>query len=230
MKLKAARRMPLAVLLLVSAGAIGYGLWQGVLPESLLLDYHHALQGYAEEALFRTALVYLLCFALVVSLALPGGTVMSLAGGYLFGPLFGTGLAIIGATLGAVLTLAVVNTSFGEEMQRLSEGYFTRIRRAFFRAPVRYLLLLRLVPVFPFFAVNIALALLGVRLFTFTWTTILGLVPTTLAFTLIGHGMDEQLERGRLPGREMLFEPVFLVPFAALAILLLFGFLLRRWL
>ncbi len=228
MNITVARRVPLLLLLLASAGAFGYGLWQGMLPGSVLLDYHHSLQAHTEAAFVRTALAYVVVFMLVVVLALPGGAVMSLSGGYLFGPTLGTGLAICGATLGAVLTLAVINSSLRDVAMRLSEGYFTRIRRAFYQAPVRYLLLLRLVPVFPFFAVNIALALLGVRLSTFTWTTVVGLVPSTLAFTIIGHGMGDQLERGELPGREVLLEPVFLGSIAVLVLLLTLALVLRR--
>jgi uncharacterized membrane protein YdjX (TVP38/TMEM64 family) len=212
----------------VVAVAVVAAMRAGLLPADVLLERHRSLQAAVDQAPLLSALAFEVFYVLVIALALPGGTVLSLAAGYLFGPAAGTGVALAGATLGAMASLVIVRGLAGDWFRRrLGEGY-ERIRALFLRAPVRNLLLLRLIPIFPFFAVNVGVALLGVRTRLFLWTTVLGVLPSTIAYAAIGAGLGEPLSQGRLPGPELLLEPAVLWPSLALAMLVLLAGRLRR--
>ena len=90
------------------------------------------------------------------------------------------------------------------------------------------MLILRLVPVVPFFLANILPALVGVRLFNFIWTTIIGIIPGGIVFTWIGVGVGEVFDRNEYPNFELLFSPVILGPILGLVALLLLPIILRR--
>lgn len=172
--------------------------------------------------------VFVLFYAAVILLALPGGTVLSLAAGYLFGPFWGTVLALAGATLGALGTLFVVRFLAADLLLSILGQRFETMQKLFLANPVRNLLLLRLIAVFPFFAVNIAAALLGVRARQFLWTTALGILPSTVGFAVIGSGLGSQLDTGRLPGPGILLDPAIFWPGLFLIVLVLLASCLRR--
>ena len=93
---------------------------------------------------------------------------------------------------------------------------------------ISIMLTLRLVPVVPFFLANILPALVGVRLFNFIWTTIIGIIPGGIVFTWIGVGVGEVFDRNEYPNFELLFSPVILGPILGLVALLLLPIILRR--
>ena len=201
---------------------------EGLLPAELLVHQHHLLQNLVGNAPLLSALAFVFFYAMVIALAIPGGTVLSLAAGYLFGPLAGMALALAGATLGAMITLLTIRLMGAERLlHRLGERFF-RIQKLFLAEPVRNLLLLRLIPLFPFFAVNITVAILGVRTRLFLWTTVVGILPSTAAFTFIGSELGTQLEEGHLPGAEILLNPMIVWPTLLLVSLLLLASRLRK--
>lgn len=210
------------------AVAVLVALYAGLLPADLLLQRHRSLQAAVEQRPALSALAFVTFYALVIALALPGGTVLTLGAGYLFGPVAGTGVALSGATLGATASLLLVRGLAGGFFRDRVGARLARIRRVVLAAPVRNLLLLRLVPIFPFFAVNVGLALLGVRTRLFVWTTALGVLPSTVAYASIGAGLGGPLAQGRLPGLELLLEPAVLWPSLVLAGLVLLAGRLRR--
>lgn len=226
-------RPRLWILALVGGLAVGalilIGRWGGG-PEQLLVDYHERIAQWVADYPVWAALVYVTVFASVVLLALPGGTIMSLSGGYLFGVTGGVCLAISGATLGAMATLCVVHSALGAWLRERVSGRYALLRRVFLSNTVRYLLILRLIPVFPFFAVNIAAAVLGVRPGVFLWTTIVGLLPSTVVFAALGQGLGKTLSQDEVPGVEVLLEPWLLWPSLVLVALLLVAGHLRTWL
>jgi uncharacterized membrane protein YdjX (TVP38/TMEM64 family) len=222
------RRYLILAVLALAAALFLLVLETGILPSRLLLERHQDLRNLIARDPVVSAFAFVLFYALVITLAIPGGTILSLAAGYLFGPLTGIILALCGATIGAMLTLFLVRSFAGDLFRRRIGGRLARIREVFLSDPARHLLLLRLIPLFPFFAVNIAIALLGVRPVLFLWTTALGILPATTAYAFIGSGLGEQLERGHLPGAELLLEPLILLPALILVVLLLLAGRLRR--
>jgi uncharacterized membrane protein YdjX (TVP38/TMEM64 family) len=138
--------------------------------------------------------LYMLVYAGVVALSLPGGLVMTLTGGLLFGWKIGAPATVVAATAGATLLFLIAKTSFGEVISARAGPWLVRLRDGFAENALSYMLFLRLVPIFPFFIVNLAPALLGVPLSTFVLGTFIGIIPATIAFSVAGAGLGSVVE------------------------------------
>ncbi len=161
-----------------------------------LAQHRETLSGFVARNFLLAALAYVVAYAVAVALSFPGAVILTLTGGFLFGAVFGTLLTVLGATIGATLVFLFARTIFGENAldrfgapaQRLAEG----IRRN----AASYLLVLRLVPLFPFFLVNLVPAFVGVRLPVYVLTTFFGIMPGTAVFSLAGAGLGSILDAG----------------------------------
>jgi uncharacterized membrane protein YdjX (TVP38/TMEM64 family) len=139
-------------------------------------------------------LVYMLIYALVVAFSLPGGLLMSVMGGFLFGSILATVLVAFSATVGAVLVFLAARTILGDQLRSKVSGKLHLLEAGFRRNAFNYLLILRLVPLFPFFLVNLVPAFLGVPLRTYVIATFLGIIPASFVFTQFGTGLGSILE------------------------------------
>jgi len=161
-----------------------------------LAQHRETLSGFVARNFLLAALAYVVAYTVAVALSFPGAVILTLTGGFLFGAVFGTLLTVLGATIGATLVFLFARTIFGENAldrfgapaQRLAEG----IRRN----AASYLLVLRLVPLFPFFLVNLVPAFVGVRLPVYVLTTFFGIMPGTAVFSLAGAGLGSILDAG----------------------------------
>ncbi len=221
----------LAPLLLLVA--IGVWLWQSGLGGELSWDSlarHQArlLSAVGANPLLAGAL-YVAFYALLVALSVPEGAVVTAAGGLLFGTLVGGALAVVGATIGAVILFLVARTAFAEVMARRARGLIERIRPRLQRDGFSYLLALRLVPAVPFWLVNLGAALCGMRLFPYAAATALGIIPATFVFAWIGEGLGSVLAAGGKPDLTLIFSPRILGPLLALAALALMPVWARRF-
>ena len=174
---------------------------------------------------FVAALTYVAVYGIVVSLSVPGGAVLTIAGGFLFGTWLGAVCAVIGATLGATAIFLAARAGLGGLAQRA--GPFVGRLEAGFRADAfSYLLVLRLVFIFPFWLVNLVPALVGVRLPTYVLATFLGIIPATFVYASLGNGLGSVVED---PGLGVLLRPSILVPIVGLAFLALIPVGYKRW-
>jgi len=170
-------------------------------------------------------LVYTAAYAVLVALSVPGGAVLTIAGGFLFGTWLGTLCAMTGATLGAIGIFLAARAGLGGLAQRA--GPLVGKLEAGFRADAfNYLLVLRLVPIFPFWLVNLVPALVGVKLRTYALATFLGIIPGTLVYASLGNGLGSVVEE---PDLGIVFRPSVLVPIIGLAILALVPVGYKRW-
>jgi uncharacterized membrane protein YdjX (TVP38/TMEM64 family) len=128
-------------------------------------------------------------YAGAVALSLPGGLVFSLACGLLFGRTVGTAVAVAAATLGATLVFMAARYLFADAARRRLGAAGERINAGFTRHAFSYLLFLRVVPLFPFFLVNLAPALTTVPLSTYAAATLIGIVPGTFAYVNLGQAL-----------------------------------------
>jgi uncharacterized membrane protein YdjX (TVP38/TMEM64 family) len=134
--------------------------------------------------------VYGLVYVLVIALSLPGGLVLTLLGGFLFGWVVGSVVTVFAATLGACCVFLVARTSLGTFLSDRAGPALQRLSRGFREDAVSYLLFLRLVPLFPFWLVNLAPSLVGVPFRVYALTTLVGIVPATVAFAIAGASLD----------------------------------------
>lgn len=213
------RTLPLALLILCCVGTVSWWLSSGVSPETLFLTHYPKLQLLTQEHAVLAALAYTLAYLLLVVFGIPGGLVMSLAGGFLFGAYLGCLLSITGATLGAMIIWGILRLSVGDRFEHPQSGLYAKIHKGFMRSPVLYLLLMRSTPFFPFMAVNIVAAGVGIRFRTYVWTTFFGLIPEALVFTSLGSELETQLAQGHLPGMEVLLNPAIYLPILLLVLL-----------
>lgn len=173
----------------------------------------------ANPALSRGA--YAAMYFLAIAFSLPVGVVLTIGGGMVFGLLEGTVLTVLAATAGALAVFLAARTAVGDSLRRRAGPFAARLEAGFRENALSYLLVLRLVPLFPFWLVNIVPALLGVSTGTYALGTLLGIIPGTFVFVSVGNGLDTIIDQGRLPGIEIFLEPSVLIPLAGLTLLAL---------
>ncbi len=226
----AARRAPLSPRrLALIAGAVGLvGLAIYALRDTLtfetLRENRETLLAWRDANYMLAALGYMLVYVTVIALSLPGGAVMTLTGGFLFGLLPGTAMTVLAATTGATLIFLAAKAGFGDALHRRitaenSGGVLKRLEAGLRKNAFNYLLMIRLVPAFPFWLINLAPAFLGIRLRTYVAATFLGIIPGTAVYTWIGAGLGEVFARGEEPDFGIIFDPVILGPILGLAAL-----------
>jgi uncharacterized membrane protein YdjX (TVP38/TMEM64 family) len=164
--------------------------WHRYLTFKTIGTNYQALQDFISANLAAALLIYILVYATVVALSLPGGLVMTVTGGLLFGWLTGGLATLVGATAGATLIFLIAKSSLGETLAAKAGPWIGRLREGFKENALNYLLFLRLVPVFPFWLVNLAPAVLGVPLGTYVLGTFIGIIPGTFAIASAGAGLD----------------------------------------
>ena len=188
-----------------------------------------ALVEWREENVVRAALVYLAGYALVVAFSVPGAVWMTISGGFVFGTVPATLLTTVAATVGATAIFVAARTSLRDVLRARAGGWLKRVDREFEEGEISFLLIIRLVPVVPFFIANLAPAFLNVRPVNFVWTTFVGIVPGTAVFAALGAGLGGVLDRGERPDLGVVFAPYVLGPLLGLAALAALPVVVRKW-
>ena len=221
------RFAPLAVLALAIVLAFAFDLDRFVSFEALSEHREH-LVGFVDRHAVLAPVLYVALYALVVALSIPGGVILTITGGFLFGPWLGTGLVVIGATAGATLVFLIARTALGDLLKARAGPRIKRMEAGFREDAFNYLLVLRLIPIFPFWLVNIVPAFLGVSARVYVLATFLGIIPGSFVFASVGNGLGAVLEAGGRPDLGILFEPEVLLPIAGLALLAILPVLYRK--
>ena len=187
------RYLPLAVM--IAAALFGYAMgWHRYLSLEHLATHYGYLRATIAANFWASLLLYMLIYIAVIALSLPGGAIATLAGGILFGWLWGGSATVIAATIGASIVFWIVQTSLGRLLAERAGPWLQRLRSGFEQNALNYMLFLRLVPAFPFFVVNVVPALLGVRFRTYLIGTLVGILPATYAFSYFGSGLGLAIE------------------------------------
>jgi uncharacterized membrane protein YdjX (TVP38/TMEM64 family) len=187
------RLWPLLVLIAATAFVFAMG-WHRYLTIEALAENREALRAYIGANMLLSLAIFIAVYAAAVALSLPGGAVLTLAGGLLFGWLLGGIASIFGATIGASIVFLIARSALGDLLAARAGPFLSRFREGFQEDAFSYLLFLRLVPIFPFWLVNLAPSLLGVSFGTYVATTFLGIIPGTFAYALAGNGLDSVIE------------------------------------
>ena len=222
------RRFWLAGLVLGVIAAIHASGLPGWLTLDTLKTHRQDIMAFVGDHYSLSALAYIGLYVLVVALSLPSAVLLTLTGGFLFGAVAGTIFTVIGATLGAILVFIFAKTMMGDNALAHFGRSGAKLARAIEANAWTYLLALRLLPLFPFFLVNVIPAFAGVRLGTFAITTFFGIMPATFIFSLSGAGLGEVLDRGGGLTLESIFTPQILAALGGLALLTLATIPLKR--
>ncbi|MBT5416284.1 MAG: TVP38/TMEM64 family protein [Rhodospirillaceae bacterium] len=213
------RFLPLAILVLGFVAFFALGL-DTYISLDALREHREALQHWVAEGPVAAALLYILIYAAMTAFSVPGGLLLTIAGGFLFGTLPGTAYAVLGATAGAVAVFLAARSAFGDFLRRrIKADMVRRMEEGFRRNALSYLLVLRLVPLFPFWMVNLVPAFLGVNLRTYLIGTFLGIIPGGFVYASVGNGLGAVFDAGGTPDLGIIFEPEILIPIIGLALL-----------
>jgi len=217
-------------LTLLGVGLIGFfasGLQRYVTFEALA-NHRAMLLACVASQPFVAPLIYVLTYIVAVAFSLPGGTILTLTGGFLFGAIAGGVFAMIGATIGATALFMAARTALGGLLRAKAGPALQRMEAGFRRDAFNYLLVLRLVPLFPFFLVNLVPAFLNVPLRIYVLATVIGIIPATFVFASLGSGLGAVFDEGRTPNLGLVFTAPILFPILGLAALALIPVVYRR--
>ena len=222
------RLSPLLLLLVGSAAFIYFDLGTWLNLERIYTN-RQMLQQWITAAGIFAPLVYALIYALCTAFSIPGAVILTIAAGFLFGVLVSTVTVVIGATLGATLIFLAVRFGLGDTLMRKAGPRIQKLQQGFQQDALNYLLILRLIPLFPFWLVNIAAAMIGVPLGTYFFATLIGIIPGTFVYCLLGNGIGALLEAGQEPNLGIIFQPGILAPILGLAALSLLQVIYKRF-
>lgn len=163
-------------------------------PEYLSLESLGRYKGQIFE-LYNTQtiafiLLFTLAYVLSTAFALPTGAALTLAGGFFMGTIAASISVVIGATIGATILFIAAKTTLGEPLQKKVGKYAPKFKASMEDNAFEYLLFLRFVPIFPFFAVNILPSLFNISLRTFFTSTFIGIIPGTTIYCYIGSTLS----------------------------------------
>jgi uncharacterized membrane protein YdjX (TVP38/TMEM64 family) len=178
----------IAVVVLAIIGYVAIGR-TGISLEALV-RHRMVIDAFITEHRVLAVLAYIGLYTIAVALSVPGAAFLTVSGGFLFGVVAGGSAAVIGATMGATLIFLVARSALGEPLLRRAGPRAVKLAHGFRDDAFSYLLFLRLVPVFPFFLVNLVPAFAGVRLAPFVAATALGVIPAAFVYAFAGTGLD----------------------------------------
>jgi len=154
------------------------------------LDYvkeqQHTLQEYYEQNTFLVLSVFGLVYVLVTALSLPAAAALTLLGGALFGLPVGLVIVSFASTIGATLAFLMARFVARDYIQKNYIKQLAKINAGFEREGAFYLFALRLVPAFPFFMINVVMAMMPIRTWTFYWVSQLGMLLGTAVYVYAG--------------------------------------------
>ncbi|SCZ34200.1 TVP38/TMEM64 family protein [Afifella marina] len=211
----------IVVLLLLLFYAGGF---QEFLSLGALQEESEALKGFVDDRLALAGLLYVIVYITLVAVSFPGASIVTIAGGLLFGWILGGALSAVGATIGACIIFLIARTSFGTVLARRAGPRLKRLQSGFQEDAFHYLLFLRLAPIFPFWVINLAPALFAMRLGPYALATFLGILPGTFAYSYFGEGVGTALDE-----EGPVFSTQLLLGFAVLALAALLPIMLKRW-
>ncbi|MGH6919037.1 MAG: TVP38/TMEM64 family protein [Geminicoccaceae bacterium] len=225
---RAIRRLfPLAVLLAAIGVFFALGLHHYLSFETLH-QHRDQLLTLVEQHPVLAPLAFTAVYAAVIALSVPGGAILTIAGGFLFGIVPATLYVLVGATIGATIVFLIARTALGDALRAKAGPRIRRMEEGFREDALSYLLVLRLIPIFPFWLVNIVPAFLGVPLRTYVLGTLVGIIPGSFVYASVGNGLGAVFDAGQTPDLAVIFEPAILLPIVGLAVLALLPIAYRR--
>ncbi len=221
------RFVPLGVLIVALVLFIALGGWR-YLNFAALAKNREWLCGAVAQGGAKAALGFIFAYAGLVALSLPLGALLTIIGGYLFGPWLGGAYAVIGATLGATVVFLAARAGLAGLAARAGP-WVRRFESGFRRNGLNYLLVLRLIPIFPFWLVNLGAGAVGLRLWVYVFGTFIGIIPVTFIYASLGNGLGTLVEEGRPPDLAIVYRPSVFLPILGLAVLALLPVIYKRW-
>jgi len=212
------RWLPL-ICILLGIGAVFYFHLYELLTLPTLKQYHQQIILWTTQHYWLAVFYFCAVYIITIALSIPGATVLTLASGFIFGIVMGTILVVISATLGASVVFFATHTAFRETLMARAGPWLKRFAQELQTNAVSYLLFVRLIPIFPFWLINIVAGLLNVRFIVFFLTTLIGIMPASLIYVAIGSGLHEIFAVNKAVDFHIIFKANILLPLVGLAVL-----------
>ena len=180
-------KISIAISITLAIGAFFYFDLGRFLSLAALKHNRDNLLAFTEANYAGTAALFVLCYIAVTGLSLPGGVILTLAGGFLFGTIFGTLLVNLGATSGATLAFLAARYLLRDWVERKFGKWLEPLQQGFAKDAFSYLVTLRLIPLFPFFAVNLVSGLTRMNVGSYVAATALGIIPGSFVYAYAGR-------------------------------------------
>lgn len=222
------RHLPLLAILVVAI--IGYFTLGDLLSFQTLADNREALLAFRDAHYLLTLGLFMAVYVVIVGFSLPGATIATLTGGFLFATFPGALYNVTATTLGATGIFLAARWGLGARLgDRLehSQGMVKKIKDGIDENQWSMLFLIRLVPAVPFFVANLVPAFLEVPVHRYVISTFLGIIPGAVVYTSVGAGLGEVFERGETPDLGIIFAPHVILPILGLAALSALPILLK---
>lgn len=219
---KGGRSRYIPLIVIVAAALVGLFTLGDYLSFETLRDNRAELLAFRDDQYLATVVVFIAAYVGIVAFSLPGATVATLTGGFLFATFPGALFNVLAATIGASAIFLAARWGLGDRLGaklEVGEGRIKRIKDGIDENQWAMLFLIRLVPAVPFFVANLLPAFLEVPLYRFVVTTFLGIIPGAVVFTSIGAGLGEVFARGETPDLGVIFELHILLPILGLCAL-----------
>ena len=187
-----------------------------------LRDNREMLIAYRDAHYALAVVVFMAIYVVIAGFSLPGATIATLTGGFLFGTFPGVLFNVGAASIGATVVFLAARWGLGDRLAAkmdASEGKVKAIKDGIDENQWSMLFIIRLVPLVPFFVANLIPALVGVSLWRYVVSTFIGIIPGGLVYTSVGAGLGEVFARGETPDLGIIFEPHVLLPILGLATL-----------
>lgn len=215
-----ARLIPILVLIGGLIAFFALGLDRYVTLDTLEKN-RQLLADWVSDAGALAYIAFVVIYGVATAFSLPAAAIITISGGFLFGPWLGAGLSVLGATIGASVLFLAARYAFADFLRQRAGPAIRKMEDGFQENALSYMLFLRLIPAFPFFIVNLVPAFLGVRFGTYVLGTFIGIIPGSLVYASLGDGFSAVVEKGGDIDLGVIFEPRFLLPVIGLAILAL---------
>lgn len=222
------RLLPIGIIALALAIFLALGGPDYVSLDSLR-DNRETLSALVADNFWFVFLGFIALYAVLVGISFPGAGFLSIFGGFLFGTLTGGFGIIIGATIGATAIFLAARYAFGDALSAKAGPYMKKFEAGLKENEFSYLFILRLIPAFPFFIVNIVPALFDVKLRNYVLTTFFGIIPGSLVYASVGAGVGSLFDAGeevQLSG--LMLQPKVIGPILGLIALSLLPILYKK--
>ena len=216
------KKITILVLILLAIGGFVFFDLGSYLELESLKQNREALLGYYENHSFLTILLFSLAYIVSVFLSLPIATLLTLLGGFLFGSILGTLIVVVSATIGAALIFLAARYLFADWFYSKVPEKYKKLDKEFEENGFNHLLFFRLLPIFPFFALNIIPAFTKMSTRDYTLATLIGIIPGSFVYVYAGR------ELGMLESISDIASPSVLLAFALLGVLSLIPMVYKK--
>ena len=221
------RWWPVIVLAALIIAAYFLGFFDALTFENL--EKHHlTIKETVAEHFVLMSIVYILLYVVITALSVPGASILTITGGYLFPMPVSVIYTVIGATGGATIIFLIARTSLGAFLKEKAGKTMKKMEEGFRKGEISYMLFLRFIPLFPFWLINIAPAFFGVRLITYVWTTFVGIIPGTYVYCQAGRGLDEIFASGKPFSLDTIFNTQIKIALIVLAVFAIIPIVVKK--